>query len=209
MSKTYEEAIKGARERYELAMGDAAADALVIAEQFGKPLSAVCKAIDAENWNALRNRADRMKKSQVSGGMEVLARKAERRAASEFRRAPSEVKADLVMEAIAKDPGLAIEVTKAISEKVRDGADLRTGSPNGLKPPAASVIVGDFASLRSQAVRTVSKLGTVRLTGMLREEVEAELDRIDAAVGMARDLITDRKAADWDEALAELMTGGN
>jgi transposase-like protein len=127
--------------------------------------------------------------------------------------------AQKIAERVANDPALAqaivsnrkanAAVTKAIVANVREEADLRTGSPDGLKPPASVQVIGEFAALRSATVRAVSRLGTVRLSGMLREEVEAELDRIDAAIGMARDLITDRKAADWDSALAELMTGGN
>jgi hypothetical protein len=65
--ETYAEAIEAARSRYDFAMGEAAADILVIAEKYGKPLQTVCKDIDPDNWNALRQRARRLQKSQVKG----------------------------------------------------------------------------------------------------------------------------------------------
>jgi hypothetical protein len=58
----YDQAIRAARLRLAEAMEDAAAEALVIAEQFGKPLQTVCKDIAPDTWNALRQRAQELAK---------------------------------------------------------------------------------------------------------------------------------------------------
>ena len=80
MSETYAQAIKAARERYKEAMDGAAADALVIVEQHGKPMTTVCKDIAGDEWNALRRRAHRLETTAGQTPDERARRRAKERA---------------------------------------------------------------------------------------------------------------------------------
>lgn len=57
---SYRDDVRAARDQFEGAVVDAAAEALRIAEEYGKPLSAVCKDIAGPAWNALRQKAQRL-----------------------------------------------------------------------------------------------------------------------------------------------------
>lgn len=73
MAQTYEQAIEEGRRLYNEAMDKAAAFALFITDEYGRPLQTVCKEIAGEDgWQALRSRAQRVAKSQVSAGSDAL-----------------------------------------------------------------------------------------------------------------------------------------
>lgn len=74
MAQSYEQALAAAKERYETAMADSAADVLYISEKYDRPLQTICKKIAGDDWNALRMRAQRLaqtKRGKESGALDV------------------------------------------------------------------------------------------------------------------------------------------
>jgi hypothetical protein len=64
---SYRDDVRTARDRFEGAVEDAAAEALRLAEEYGKPLQTVCKDIAGnEAWRALEAKARRLKRSPES-----------------------------------------------------------------------------------------------------------------------------------------------
>ena len=110
MAETYAQAIAKAKARYKEAMDDAAADALVIAEKYGKPLAAICNQIAGDEGQALRFRAARLaKRAGQSAEAMTRAREAENR-----RKALAHAKV------VLKDPEQAAKVIAALPPQALD-----------------------------------------------------------------------------------------
>lgn len=66
--KSYEVAIAEAKERYEAAMSDAAAEVLFLAHKYDRPLQTVCKDVAGDDWERLDARARRLKAKKQKQG---------------------------------------------------------------------------------------------------------------------------------------------
>lgn len=129
MAESYAQAIAAAKARYKVAMDEAAADAVYISREYTRSLSAVCKEIAGDDWNALRRRAQRFEES-AGQTAEAAARRRETERARVQR---AEAKSAL------KDPDQAAKVIASLPPQVLDDVyhEARLARANEDRTPAA------------------------------------------------------------------------
>lgn len=145
----YDLAIAAAKERFDLALGDAAEDALFISERFDRPLQTVCREIGGEEaWEAIRGRARRL--SSRSEGVETrppaLPPSSVRSARSVLTRDPEAVVAALSPEVRDRVVAAAVAAGARGGRARRSGA---TGNPVDLfVSPSALLAFMSMAATR-------------------------------------------------------------
>jgi len=198
---TYTQAIREARERYKEAMDDAAADALLIVEQYGKPLQTVCKDIAGEGWAAVRQQALRIR--ETAG--ESPADRIRRREADNARKDRSRAKA------VLKDPEQAAKViaslpAQAVDELYHEARLARMGEDRtpAARKAAKAVAHQAVAPLKRSVARTHEALciqaleeATADLQELIDEDglTTAGVNRIEAAYNEFANLLMEAKFA--------------
>jgi hypothetical protein len=174
---TYTQEVKAARERYEGAIEEAeegaAADALRIAEQYGRPLQTVCKEIAGSRWVAVKAQAERLRDSSPA----QVERRTRERAARAVR---AMIKAD--PEAVAR------EVAKVNPQAALDAASeamgrTRTTPPSNQAKVEQAFGPAEFNRLDDAIVNVLERLQDLAPN---REDKEMAIELADKAEAVAQ-----------------------